>query len=85
MGKYIVICNDHVIIRGDREHYTPIEDRVPIGYRYIWAFSSPELLTINVMPIIERLPKAAVTEKPQEVVGMFDWAKETINHYRMVM
>ena len=83
MQKNLVICNDHVINRGECEHYVPIDDIVPIGYKYLWAYSSPELLIINVLPTIQGLP-VQIKEKP-EVVGLKAWVKENMDYYRMAM
>lgn len=82
MIKYVVCCGDKIIGRGEFGYYDDFRDLVPHGFRYVWAFKSPELLTINVEPGIQCRYVAGGVKK---VVGMSTWGKDKIEPYRMEM
>ena len=56
MLKYIVTHNNDVLYRGTCEYYMPPKDLVPYGYAMVWAWCSPEMLLVNVVPESEVEP-----------------------------
>ena len=85
MRKYIVVNKDIVLKRGESDFYKKITSLVPPGYRYEWAFNSPELLVVNVMQDSSPEITPTLLEKDKEAVNMKKRAKEKKEYYRMEM
>lgn len=85
MRKYVILCKDHIISRGESEFWGNVRNMIPIGYKYDWAWNTPKLLTVNVKPSIEIIAREPEQQVTPEVVVMKAWAKEEREYYRMVM
>lgn len=53
MRAYRVIYRDQIIKQGESNFYEDCREIVPKGFYFMWAFNSPELLTINVESDVE--------------------------------
>ena len=83
MRKYIIHFVNQVIKRGESNYFTPIEDLVPVGYKYTWAFSSPEILIINVTSHFVTRKKEV--KKPKQIANINTWERDKYDPYRMAM
>ena len=83
MREYIIYFVNQIIKRGKSEYFSNINDLIPAGYRYTWAFNSPELLIINVTScFVERRKEK---KKVKEVANINTWGRDKFEIYRMAM
>lgn len=83
MRKYIIIFVNQVIKRGGSNYFAPIADLIPFGFKYTWAFGSPELLIINVTSHF--VEKKVVKKEVKNIANINTWDRDKIDCYRMAM
>lgn len=84
MRKYIIHFVNQVIKRGESEYYTEFKELIPFGFRYTWAFSSPNLLIINVESNFEAKKKEE-NKEVKNIANINTWDRDKYEIYRVAM
>ncbi len=81
--RHLILCQNHIIKELDLDFYEPIENCVPIGYRFVWAWSSIGQVQIVVDPILSIIKNTPVQAK--EVTNLGEFKQEQKEMYRVEM
>ena len=86
MMQYVII-NTHkygILTRGETPQYTDPVSLIPSGYKYIWAYSSPGFLTVNVEPTLTMIRAPEVPE-PKSTLIQITRKVDDLELFRMDM